>query len=270
MHAFDDEVTAAARAAREAARPEPGGPAARQAPDTAAVLHLQRTAGNAGVARLMASDEDPHGIGRLAGGAGSPLPEPTRVQMESAIGADFSSVRVHTGGDADASARSLGAHAYTAGEDIVFASGRYDPGSPTGQRTLAHELTHVVQQRRGPVDGTDNGNGVQVSDPSDRFEREAEASADRVMAGHAATGADDHGPATATGVQREAAEDEPAESPVAEEPADDVLSDEPVADEPAGEEPAAEETEQETVAQGLFVQGEESGHMDEAPEDGAG
>jgi hypothetical protein len=101
--------------------------------------------------------------------------------MESAIGADFSDVRVHTGADADASAKSLGAHAYTAGSDVVFASGQYDPSSSSGQRTLAHELTHVVQQRSGPVDGTATGTGVKVSDPSDRFEQAAEANADRVM-----------------------------------------------------------------------------------------
>jgi hypothetical protein len=47
---------------------------------------------------------------------------------------------------------------------------------------LAHELTHVVQQRSGPVDGTDAGGGVKVSDPSDRFEREAVANADRLTA----------------------------------------------------------------------------------------
>ena len=47
---------------------------------------------------------------------------------------------------------------------------------------LAHELTHVVQQRNGPVDGTDAGGGVKVSDPSDRFEREAVSNADRLMA----------------------------------------------------------------------------------------
>jgi hypothetical protein len=46
---------------------------------------------------------------------------------------------------------------------------------------LAHELTHVVQQRSGPVDGTDAGGGVRISDPSDRFERDAVATADRVL-----------------------------------------------------------------------------------------
>jgi hypothetical protein len=46
---------------------------------------------------------------------------------------------------------------------------------------LAHELTHVVQQRSGPVDGTPIGGGVSVSDPSDRFEREAASNAESVM-----------------------------------------------------------------------------------------
>ncbi len=89
------------------------------------------------------------------------------------MGHDFSDVRVHTGDAADASARSVSAHAYTVGSNIVFQRGTYDPGSSQGQTLLAHELTHVVQQRSGPVDGTPAAGGVSVSDPSDRFEREA-------------------------------------------------------------------------------------------------
>jgi hypothetical protein len=65
----------------------------------------------------------------------------------------------------------------------VFQRDRYDPASEQGRVTLAHELTHVVQQRSGPVDGTDAGGGIKVSDPSDRFEREAVANSERVMSG---------------------------------------------------------------------------------------
>ena len=73
---------------------------------------------------------------------------------------------------------------------------------------LAHELTHVVQQRSGPVDGTPTGGGVQVSDPSDRFEREAEANAERAMSTPAAPAAvSSAGPA----VQRQADEEEQPE-----------------------------------------------------------
>ena len=105
----------------------------------------------------------------------------TRADMESRLGHDFGDVRIHTDGAAHDSAKSVNAQAYTVGSDIVFQQGKYDPGSQSGQHMLAHELTHVVQQRSGPVDGTDAGGGVKVSDPSDRFEREAVANADQVM-----------------------------------------------------------------------------------------
>ena len=88
------------------------------------------------------------------------------------------------------------AQAYTVGPSIVFQRDHYDPTSESGRHMLAHELTHVVQQRSGPVDGTDAGNGVKVSDPSDQFEREAVATADRVMSGPAAV------PQAASSLQR--------------------------------------------------------------------
>jgi hypothetical protein len=75
----------------------------------------------------------------------------------------------------------VSAHAYTVGSNSVFQRGGYEPGSAAGQKLLAHELTHVVQQRSGPVDGTPAAGGVSVSDPSDRFELEAAANAERVM-----------------------------------------------------------------------------------------
>jgi hypothetical protein len=64
---------------------------------------------------------------------------------------------------------------------MVFRSGHYEPGSQAGQRTIAHELSHVIQQSQGPVDGTAASGGIKVSDPSDRFERAADHQADRVM-----------------------------------------------------------------------------------------
>lgn len=79
-------------------------------------------------------------------GTGKPLPSATRRSFASKMGADFSDVRVHTGNRADAAARSINAEAYTIGSDIAFAKGNYAPDSKSGQRLLAHELTHVVQQ----------------------------------------------------------------------------------------------------------------------------
>lgn len=69
--------------------------------------------------------------------------------MEPRLGHDFSGVRVHADGQAAASARSLGARAYTVGADIAFGRGEYAPETTEGRRLLAHELTHVVQQSPG-------------------------------------------------------------------------------------------------------------------------
>ncbi|MEM7660106.1 MAG: DUF4157 domain-containing protein, partial [Bacteroidota bacterium] len=82
-------------------------------------------------------------------GGGSPLPEDTRSGMEDAIGSDFSGVRIHTDSSAVQMNQDLGAQAFTHGNDIYFNSGKYDPGSESGQHLLAHELTHTVQQGGG-------------------------------------------------------------------------------------------------------------------------
>ncbi len=113
----------------------------------------------------------------------------TAQSLGARLGADFSDVRIHQGGTAAESARAVNARAYTVGNDVVFGSGHFDPASPDGQRTLAHELTHVVQQREGAVSGSDIGGGIAVSHPQDRFEQDASAAADRIMAGGAPTAA---------------------------------------------------------------------------------
>lgn len=77
---------------------------------------------------------------------GQPLDLQTRTFMEPRFGQDFSHVRVHTGTAAEQSAQDVNAHAYTVGSDIVFGSGQYRPGTTAGDRLLAHEMTHVIQQ----------------------------------------------------------------------------------------------------------------------------
>jgi len=79
-------------------------------------------------------------------GGGSPLPESTRVQMESGFGADFSNVNIHTDREADSLNESVQARAFTTGNDIFFRQGEFNPDSSSGKELLAHELTHVVQQ----------------------------------------------------------------------------------------------------------------------------
>ena len=78
--------------------------------------------------------------------SGQPLDPVTRNFMESRFGHDFSEVRLHTDSNAAKSARSINAHAYTAGQNIVFGSDRFKPDTKSGRRLLAHELTHVIQQ----------------------------------------------------------------------------------------------------------------------------
>jgi hypothetical protein len=81
---------------------------------------------------------------------GQSLDTATRAFMEQRFGHDFSRVRVHTGAAAEQSARDVNAHAYTMGQNIVFGSGRFAPGTHQGRWLIAHELTHVVQQKGSP------------------------------------------------------------------------------------------------------------------------
>ncbi|TFG42384.1 MAG: DUF4157 domain-containing protein [Bacteroidia bacterium] len=84
-------------------------------------------------------------------GGGQPLPEFTRAFFEPRFGSDFSQVRVHSDAKAAESAREVNAKAYTVGTDIMFGAGQYAPVNSTGQKLIAHELTHVVQQQPGSV-----------------------------------------------------------------------------------------------------------------------
>jgi hypothetical protein len=85
------------------------------------------------------------GIARTKGG-GEPLPAPVKSEMESAFGADFGAVRVHTDDRAAAMSRGINAHAFTHGNDIYFNAGAFAPSTRTGKHLLAHELTHTLQQ----------------------------------------------------------------------------------------------------------------------------
>lgn len=85
------------------------------------------------------------GVDAMRGG-GQPLPAPVRAFFEPRFGQDFSHVRLHADARAADTARSVNARAFTVGRDIAFGAGEYAPGTAAGQRLLAHELTHVVQQ----------------------------------------------------------------------------------------------------------------------------
>lgn len=80
---------------------------------------------------------------------GQPLDPGSRLFMELRFGHDFSQLRVHTDAKAAESAQTIGAAAYTVGNDVVFGAGEFNPQSSDGRKLIAHELTHVVQQSQG-------------------------------------------------------------------------------------------------------------------------
>jgi hypothetical protein len=116
----------------------------------------------------------------VLGGPGAPLDAGVRAAMEPRFGHSFAEVRVHADGAAAESARAVAAHAYTVGPHIAFGAGRYAPGTAAGDRLIAHELAHVVQQR-GSSPAIQHR--LEIGAVDDPAEREAEAAADRVMAG---------------------------------------------------------------------------------------
>ncbi|MDB5053994.1 MAG: hypothetical protein JWM44_2044 [Bacilli bacterium] len=161
------------------------------------ILQLQRTVGNQAVQRMLAGTStlqraeipeeelqmkaDPNAIQRAEipeeelqmkvdpnksaqpvqrKGSDNKMPEDVQMKMESAFNADFSNVNIHEG----SKATDVGALAYAQGNDIHFAPGQYNPESESGQQLLGHELTHVVQQRKGVVKPTTEANGMAIND----------------------------------------------------------------------------------------------------------
>lgn len=150
------------------------------------IVALQNQIGNGAVQRLLAQrsgqgptelDDDTASRINSARGGGQALDGGMQEQMGSAMGHDFSNVRVHTSGESDQLNQDLGAKAFTTGQDVFFRDGAYNPNSGSGQELIAHELTHVVQQSSGAVS---SGGKMAVNDPGDRFEAEADSVAKAV------------------------------------------------------------------------------------------
>jgi hypothetical protein len=111
---------------------------------------------------------------------GQPLDKSTRAFMEPRFGHDFSRVRIHTDDRAAESARAVNALAYTVGHNIVFDTGRYVPYSRYGQKLIAHELGHTIQQER-QESGSSRSALLEIDSVSSPLERESEAVAERVL-----------------------------------------------------------------------------------------
>ncbi len=140
-----------------------------------AVRLQSKAAGAAGSGHASASLTAPPIVYDVLSSPGQPMEAATCAFFESRFGYDFSSVRVHTDGRAAESARSVGARAYTTGQQIVFGTGQYAPRTADGDRLLAHELVHVVQQSSGQaLPELDRGR-------DDPFERDANRVVDHVL-----------------------------------------------------------------------------------------
>lgn len=91
--------------------------------------------------------------------SGEILQGEVKNELESKIGADFSSIKIHTGPVADGLSRDIGALAFAVGNHVYFKEGQFDPNSKEGKHLLAHELTHTVQQ--GAANKVDQGDKKQ-------------------------------------------------------------------------------------------------------------
>jgi Domain of unknown function (DUF4157) len=109
-----------------------------------------------------------------ARGTGTSLPADVREQVSPHVGDPLNDVTIHADANADQLARSVSARAFTTGTDVFFAAGEYQPSSSSGRELLAHELTHVAQQRGAPTSGP-----MTVSEPGQPMETEADAVAQR-------------------------------------------------------------------------------------------
>jgi hypothetical protein len=147
---------------------------------------LQQQVGNRAVQRLIAqrqagpaeTDEATADEINQMRGSGQSLDGAVQREMGSKMGADFSGVNVHTSSQADDLNQRLGARAFTTGQDIFFRQGEYAPNSDGGKELLAHELTHVVQQRKGG--DLEPAAKMVVNPPDDDYEREADKVARQV------------------------------------------------------------------------------------------
>src|SRR5215469_2090925 len=122
----------------------------------------------------LSSDRPPPIVAEVLEAPGDPLDPTVRARMEARFGHTFGTVRIHADSRAAESAKSVNALAYTVGRHIVFASGRYDPGSRTADRLLAHELVHTLQQQSCSPPAAA---ALRIGTAGDAAERQADAAA---------------------------------------------------------------------------------------------
>jgi hypothetical protein len=137
--------------------------------------HIQRQRAPANITQ---SSEAPQSVHDVLSTSGQSLEAGPRRFMESRFNRDFSQVRLHTDTHASATAHSVGAHAFTVGQHVVFAAGRYKPDTMEGAQLLAHELVHTQQQKS--VSSLPN-KPLSIGQENDSHEREADRMADGAL-----------------------------------------------------------------------------------------
>ncbi len=150
-----------------------------QQPDL--IADLQHQIGNRAIQRLLSRpelqtptelDDDTANRINRARSDGQALDEGVAGSIGRSLNSDFSGVRVHTSPESDNLTHVLGAKAFTTGRDIFFREGAYEPATSSGQKLIAHELTHVLQQASGSVES--GSNRMTVRAPGDHFENQAD------------------------------------------------------------------------------------------------
>ncbi|HWR61527.1 MAG TPA: DUF4157 domain-containing protein, partial [Clostridia bacterium] len=139
--------------------------------NTSGISELQSTIGNRGVSEMLAGNFD-----SSIPAAEVRVPQNLLEKMEQSFGTSFSDVKVHE----DPKALTIGARAYTQGNNIVFAPGQFSPHTQTGQSLLGHELSHVVQQKEGKVRRTAAGSALTIDQ---NLESLADRAGERASAG---------------------------------------------------------------------------------------
>jgi hypothetical protein len=189
---------------------KPARPVLARAPTTTSAMSLQRKCACGGgslecdkckkskvlqrkTAGAVQAAEIPPIVQDVLGSPGQPLDGATRSVMETRFRHDFSQVRIHADAAAARSADAIAANAYTMGNNVVFNQGGYAPNSGNGQKLLAHELAHVVQQSRGGLPPGIDG------DPA--LENEADRIANEIARPGAAISVDQ---ASGVGIARDA------------------------------------------------------------------
>ncbi|MCD6476257.1 MAG: DUF4157 domain-containing protein, partial [Anaerolineaceae bacterium] len=169
-------------------KPQLDEPKNQQKKKKSMLLNLQHKAGNQAVQRLIAQHKSEEGFDlddkttakiQQARSGGQALERSFQRQMETKFGKSLDDVKLHTDQSANTLSQQLGASAFTIGSDVFFREGKYEPGSTKGQELLAHELTHVIQQRERKVNS--GKPGLNVRPAGDEFEQEADSTAQSLI-----------------------------------------------------------------------------------------